>query len=150
MEVILGKYGELALKGLNKNSFESVLFKTIKKRIARFGHFRISAAQSTVYIEPQDESCNIDAAFDEVRTVFGLSAVGKAVLCEKSLVAISNTAVDYLGQELEQASTFKVKSKRSDKKFPMTSMELSAEVGAYILDHYPQSQVTELSYSLFY
>ena len=141
MEVILGKYGELALKGLNKNSFESVLFKTIKKRIARFGHFRISAAQSTVYIEPQDESCNIDAAFDEVRTVFGLSAVGKAVLCEKSLVAISNTAVDYLGQELEQASTFKVKSKRSDKKFPMTSMELSAEVGAYILDHYPHLRV---------
>ncbi len=141
MEIILGKYGELALKGLNKNSFEAVMLKTLRKRVARFGHFRIYAAQSTVYIEPQDDSCDVDSAFDEVLRVFGLSAVGKAVLCEKSLSAISNTAVDYLGPVLETASTFKVRSKRSDKQFPMTSMELSAEVGAFILDHYPHLKV---------
>ena len=141
MEIILGKYGELALKGLNKNTFENVLLKTIRKRTARFGSFKVYAAQSTVYVEPLDEDCDVEAAYDEVRRIFGLSAVGKAVLCEKTLEAICRASEGYLGPQLSEARTFKVRSKRSDKKFPMTSMELSAEVGAYLLDHHPHLKV---------
>ena len=92
-------------------------------------------------MEPLDDDCDMDAAYDEVRRVFGLSAVGRAVLCEKTLDAVCRAAEAYLGPHLAEAKTFKVRSKRSDKKFPMTSMELSAEVGAYLLDLYPHLKV---------
>ena len=141
MEIILGKYGELALKGLNKNAFEAPMIKTIRKRLHRFGDFHVYSSQSTVYVEPLTDSCDIDRAYDEFKRIFGLSAVGRAAICEKDLDAISRCAVSYLGSQLANAKTFKVKSKRADKKFPMTSMELSAEVGAYILDNYPHLTV---------
>lgn len=141
MEIILGKYGELALKGLNKNAFEAPLIKTIRKRLERFGEFHVYCAQSTVYVEPLSEECDIDAAYDEFKRVFGLSAVGRAIVCKKELKDICEGAVSYLGPQLSRAKTFKVKSKRADKKFPMTSMELSAEVGGYILSHYPHLKV---------
>ena len=141
MEIILGKYGELALKGLNKNAFEAPMIKTIRKRLRRFGDFHVYSSLSTVYVEPLTDSCDIDRAYDEFKRIFGLSAVGRAAICEKDLDEISRCAVSYLGSQLANAKTFKVKSKRADKKFPMTSMELSAEVGAYILDNYPHLTV---------
>ncbi len=141
MEIILGKYGELALKGLNRNKFESPLIKTIKKRIEDCGRFRVSVAQSTLYVEPLDEDCDIDKAFERVRKVFGLSALGRAAVCEKDFGAICRTAVEYLDAPLRKAGTFKVKGKRADKKFPMTSMDIGRELGAYILERYPHLTV---------
>ena len=138
MEIILGKYGELALKGLNRNQFESSMIKTIRKRIERCGSFKVHVAQSTVYIEPQDDMADIDWAYDEIRRVFGLSAIVRAAVCEKDLSSICETAESYLGDKLERAATFKVDSKRADKKFPMNSMEISREVGAYIIDRHPR------------
>ncbi len=137
MEIILGKYGELALKGLNKNQFENSMVKTIRKRIARFGEFRVHTAQSTVYIEPQNDAADTQSAYDEIKRVFGLSAMVKAAVCEKDLDAICETAESYLGSELDRVRTFKVNSKRADKKFPLTSMELSREVGAYLIERHP-------------
>ncbi|MBQ5341010.1 MAG: hypothetical protein J6W57_03275 [Oscillospiraceae bacterium] len=92
MEIILGKYGELALKGLNKNQFENSMVRTIRKRVERCGEFRVYTAQSTVYVEPEDEDADIDAAYDQVRRVFGLSAVVRAAVCGKDLEAICETA----------------------------------------------------------
>jgi len=148
MEIILGKYGELALKGLNKNQFENSMIKTIRKRVERHGDFKVYTAQSTVYIEPLDEEADIDAAYEETLRVFGLSAVVRAAVCEKELGSICETAEKYLGTALDGVSTFKVNSKRADKKFPMTSMELSREVGAYLLDRHPGLSV-EMSHPDF-
>lgn len=141
MEIILGKYGELALKGLNRNQFENSMVRTIRKRVDRCGEFRVYTAQSTVYIEPQNDDADIDLAYDEIKRVFGLSAIVKAAVCEKDLEAICDTAERYLGSALDRAGTFKVNSKRADKKFPLTSMELSREVGAYLLERHPGLKV---------
>ncbi|MBQ5343318.1 MAG: tRNA 4-thiouridine(8) synthase ThiI, partial [Oscillospiraceae bacterium] len=141
MEIILGKYGELALKGLNKNQFENSMVRTIRKRVERCGEFRVYTAQSTVYVEPEDEDADIDAAYEQIRRVFGLSAVVRAAVCGKDLEAICETAESYLGDSLDRVRSFKVNSKRADKKFPMTSMELSREVGAYLLDRHPELSV---------
>ena len=141
MEIILGKYGELALKGLNRNQFENSMIRTIRKRVDRCGEFRVYTAQSTVYIEPQNDDADIDLAYDEIKRVFGLSAIVKAAVCEKDLDAICDTAERYLGRALDRAGTFKVNSKRADKKFPLTSMELSREVGAYLLERHPDLKV---------
>ncbi|MBR4798531.1 MAG: tRNA 4-thiouridine(8) synthase ThiI [Oscillospiraceae bacterium] len=141
MEIILGKYGELALKGLNKNQFENSMVRTIRKRVERCGEFNVYTAQSTVYVEPENDDADIDAAYEQIRRVFGLSAVVRAAVCDKDLDAVCETAEAYLGDSLDRVRSFKVNSKRADKKFPLTSMELSREVGAYLLDRHPELSV---------
>ena len=66
----------------------------------------------------------MDLAFDRVRTVFGLAALSRAVVCEKDFDTICRTAEEYLGDSLHGIKTFKVEARRSDKTYPMTSPEL--------------------------
>ena len=75
----------------------------------------------------------MDLAFDRVRTVFGLAALSRAVVCEKDFDTICRTAEEYLGDSLHGIKTFKVEARRSDKTYPMTSPELMRELGAYLL-----------------
>lgn len=135
-EVILGKYGELALKGLNKSHFEAILTREIKERLAPLGEFSVTRAQSTVYIEPQNEAAEraVGDAFYEVQHVFGITAVARAAVAEKDMDSILRTAKDYVPQFLSGAKTFKAEAKRSDKKFPLTSPEISAAVGRAICE----------------
>ncbi len=142
METLLAKYGELALKGLNRGSFEAALLKTIKKRLEDVGDFRVYKAQSTVYIEPCGEGEDLDGALERLSRVFGISAINRALVTEKALGAICEGAAEYLAPQLSAAKTFKVHAKRSDKKFPMTSMEIAREVGGYLLSRFPHLRVT--------
>jgi len=132
-QLIMCYLGEMALKGLNKSTFEAQLMKTIRNRVKNLGQFKIYKAQSTFYIEPEDEFCDVDAAFEKVKKIFGIAAVSKAVVTEKNFDKIAEIAPVYLEDVLKNARTFKVTAKRSDKSFPMGSLEISREVGAAIL-----------------
>ena len=132
-QIIMCYLGEMALKGLNKSTFEAQLMKTIRNRLKNLGQFKIYKAQSTFYIEAEDEYSDIDAAFEKVKKVFGIAAVSKAVVTEKNFDKIAEMAPIYLEDALKNARTFKVTAKRSDKSFPMGSLEISREVGAAIL-----------------
>ena len=132
-QIIMCYLGEMALKGLNKSTFEAQLMKTIRNRLKNLGQFKIYKAQSTFYIEVEDEYSDIDAAFEKVKKVFGIAAVSKAVVTEKNFDKIAEMAPIYLEDALKNARTFKVTAKRSDKSFPMGSLEISREVGAAIL-----------------
>lgn len=140
-EIILIKVGEIALKGLNRRNFEDVLIKNIKHRIHDLGKFNISVAQSTIYIEPVSESIDLDDVCERVSQVFGIVTFSRALVCEKSMDDILAQAGDYLYDELMDAKTFKVESKRSDKKFPLKSPEISATVGGKLLEQYPHLKV---------
>lgn len=140
-EIILIKVGEIALKGLNRRNFEDVLIKNIKHRIHDLGKFNISVAQSTIYIEPVSENIDLDDVCERVSQVFGIVTFSRALVCEKSMDDILAQAGDYLYDELMDAKTFKVESKRSDKKFPLKSPEISAEVGGKLLEQYPHLKV---------
>lgn len=140
-EIILIKNGELALKGLNRSSFESVLVKNIKRRIHDLGHFVISRSQSTITIEPVDESFDIDEAVERLSKVFGIAGFQRAAAVEKDMDAILPAACAYLKEQLSDISTFKVEAKRSDKNFPLTSPEISREVGGRLLEAYPHLTV---------
>ena len=140
-EIILIKNGELALKGLNRGTFEDVLIKNLRWRLKSVGAFSFRKAQSTIYIEPQNDDVDWDEVSDCVSKVFGISAFSRAAVVEKDLTAISETAATYLAKPLRRAKTFKVEAKRADKKFPMTSPQLCAEVGAYLLDAFPNLSV---------
>ena len=140
-EIILGKLGEVALKGLNRHVFEEKLMNNLRRRLAHDGDFRVSSKQSTIYIEPLNERSDMDAAYAAAKQVFGLNVVSRAAACEKDANAILETAVAYLGDELRRAKSFKVESKRADKLFPMTSIELSQFVGGELNERFPELRV---------
>ena len=140
-EVILIKNGELALKGLNRGTFEEALLKNLRYRLKSLGNFTLRKAQSTVYIEPQDEDVDWDEVSERVATVFGISAFSRACVVEKDLDAIKAAAATYLEQSLSEARTFKVEAKRADKRFPLTSPEICAAVGGYLLEKNPHLTV---------
>ncbi len=140
-EIILIKNGELALKGLNRRNFEEALMKNLRYRLRRAGDFTLRRAQSTIYIEPKNDYADMEEAADCVSRVFGIAAYSRARVTEKDLSAIQEAAIDYLGEELALAKTFKVEAKRADKAFPYTSPEISREVGGYVLSRYHHLKV---------
>ena len=132
-EIILVKNGELVLKGLNRNSFEDVLIKNMRRHLADLGSFVFTKSQSTVMVEPEDEDTDLDDAVEALGKVFGIAALSRAAVCEKDMEDIIRTAKEYLAEELLLAKTFKVEAKRSDKKFPLNSPQISRELGGEIL-----------------
>ena len=140
-EIILCKLGEIVLKGLNRHSFEMKLMSNIRRRTQRYGKFKIYSRQSTIYVEPVEETCDLDAAYDACKKVFGIIAIARAVPCAKEKEAIFNTAREYLAPALLAAKSFKVESKRSDKSFPMGSIQLSQWVGGALHDAFPHLTV---------
>lgn len=136
-EIILCKLGEIVLKGLNRHSFEMKLMSNIRRRTQRCGKFKIYSRQSTIYVEPMEESCDLDAAYAACKKVFGIIAIARAVPCAKEKEAIFATAREYLAPALLAVKSFKVESKRSDKSFPMGSIQLSQWVGGALHDAFP-------------
>ena len=140
-DMILLKQGEIVLKGLNRRYFEDKLISNAKRRLAPYGKFDVSATQSTVYIEPQSDDCDMDGALEAMTKVFGAVGVTRALACEKDKDAIFEAARAYLADDMRAAKSFKVESKRSDKGFPMTSIELSQYVGNLLSDAFPDIEV---------
>ena len=150
-EVILCKYGEIVLKGANRQNFESSLIKELRRRASPYGIFKISAKQSTIYVVPQEDSCDMDGMYEEARRVFGIIAVNRAAVCEKTMESIVETVKAYLPEKLAGKRTFKVDARRADKNFPLKTPEISREIGGVILSlvrgikvdvHNPDATVT--------
>lgn len=140
-EVILAKFGEVVLKGANRQVFESAIVKEIRRRASRHGLFKIYCKQSTVYIEGQNELCDMDGMYETTKHVFGVVGVNRAAVCEKNMESIKALAREYLPEKLFAKKSFKVEAKRSDKRFPLKSPEISAEIGGVILESVPGIRV---------
>ena len=140
-DIILVKLGEIILKGLNRRSFEQKLMANMRRKIAPYGNFSVYCLQSTVYVEAKDEEADVGAAFEALKKVFGIITLTKAAACEKDKDAITALAKEYLKEDLEKAASFKVESKRSDKSFPLTSIELSQYVGGELSEAFPDIKV---------
>lgn len=140
-EILLIKNGEIALKGLNRNTFESILIKNIRFRLKDLGKFNIRIAQSTVYIEPLEENIDFETAVERIRKIFGIAVFSRAAVAEKNYQDIKKTALEYLQDLMPDVKTFKVDAKRSDKHFPMKSPEIMREIGGDILEAFPHLKV---------
>lgn len=136
-EILLVKVGELALKGLNRRTFEDILIKNIKRRIASLGQFEIKNAQSTIYIEPKSTDVDLDETAERLGTVFGIAAYSRACVAQKDMEDIKARALEYLADELDVVKTFKVEAKRSDKRFALQSPQICAQLGEAILQKFP-------------
>ena len=140
-EMLLLKLGEVVLKGLNRRSFEDKLVSNVRRRLKDCGSFQVYVRQSTIYVEPTTDRCDMEAAYAACRQVFGVVSVARAVPCEKTVEAIVATAKEYLAGEFARAKSFKVESKRADKNFPMTSIQLSQAVGGDLAEAFPAVEV---------
>ena len=140
-EIILCKYGEIALKGLNKSSFESMMTKSVKRRLKSCGQFSVSKAQSTLYVEPLNDDSDVDMAVEKLSKIFGIVKLCRCCVLEKDMDEILTKSLDYIEDEMETARTFKVDAKRSDKKFPFKSPEICIEMGGKILERFPHLKV---------
>ncbi len=136
-EIFLLKLGEIVLKGANKRQFESRLRQNVRRRMKKFGEFDVYIMQSTVYVEPKDELADVDGAWEACRSIFGVVSLCRCRPCEKNLDAIFEAIENYLGDDLDCAKSFKVESKRSDKAFPMTSIQISQEIGGRLAEAHP-------------
>ena len=136
-EIILLKQGEMVLKGLNRRAFEEKLMGNAKRRLKKYGSFKVYTRQSTTYIEPQDEFCDFEGAWEAMGKLFGVAGLCRARACAKDKDAILECVKEYLGDQLSMARSFKVETKRADKTFPMTSIQLSQYVGGELHDAYP-------------
>ena len=140
-EIILIKNGELVLKGLNRNTFEDILIKNMKKALKELGNFKFTKSQSTIMVESENEDCDLDEAVSVLKKVFGIAALSRAAVAEKDMDSIMAISRDYLAEELNMAKTFKVEAKRSDKKFPLKSPEISRELGGFLLSKFNHLKV---------
>ena len=140
-EIFLMKLGEIVLKGANKRQFEARLRQNVRRRMKKYGNFDVYLMQSTVYVEPMDDECDVDGAWEACRSIFGVVSLCRCRPCEKNIDAIFEAIENYLGDDLEMAKSFKVESKRSDKRFPLTSIQLSQEIGGRLAEAHPSVEV---------
>lgn len=136
-EMLLLKLGEVVLKGLNRRSFEDRLVSNVRRRLKGCGSFQVYIRQSTIYVEPTTDNCDMEAAHAAARQVFGVVSVARAVPCEKTVEAIVATARTYLADAFAAAKSFKVESKRADKQYPMNSIQISQAVGGDLAELFP-------------
>ena len=140
-EILLCKYGEIVLKGANRKYFEDTLCRELKRKARRHGEFDIYRAQSTIYIEPKNENVDFEGMFESACKVFGITSVCRCAIAEKSLDDIARVVREYIPQFLMGKKSFKVECKRSDKSFPLNSIELAREMGGVVLSTLPRLKV---------
>lgn len=139
-EVILIKNGELALKGLNRRTFEDMLISNMRRRLADLGKFTFSPAQSTIVVE-EDDNADLDEATERLLKTFGIAGLSRSAAVEKDMDVILSVCPEYTAPLLMGARTFKVEAKRSDKKFPFNSPQICMKVGEKLLSEFPHLTV---------
>lgn len=125
--VVLIKYGELTTKKGNRKFFINTLYNNIKKKLTGLD-VSISRDISRMYIEFNDKE--IDTVLEKLNLVFGIHTYQVAYKIDSDIELIKETARDIMK---DKKGTFKVATKRSDKKFPIESIEFSRQVGGIIL-----------------
>ena len=136
-DIVLLKYGEIVLKGLNRPMFEQKLMNNLSKALAPLGKFDIKKSQSMIYVEPAQEDIDMDEAIDRMSKVFGIVNICPAVSCEKDMDSIARTTIECLKEMDTDGKSFKVEAKREDKQFPLNSPQICQEMGGRILKNVP-------------
>ena len=142
-KVILVRYGEILLKGLNRPLFEKKLIDNIKRAIYKLGKVDVLRSQARIYIEPQEENYDFDEAINLLTKVFGIVSVSPVWKIESNFDVIKEKSAVMVKDLLDRKgyTTFKVETKRGDKRFPMDSPEISRELGGHILETFPKLSV---------
>ena len=138
-EVLLVKYGEIILRGKNRYLVENMLIKTIIKNLKKVGNYWVSKEQGRILIESKEENGKFDFenVIPLVVNILGITAVCPAIkLDDSSIENIRKNALNHMKEQWKNEEvSFKVETKRSDKQYPMTSKEISMDIGGYVFDN---------------
>ncbi|WP_290770536.1 tRNA uracil 4-sulfurtransferase ThiI [Anaerofustis sp.] len=129
-KMIIVKYGEISLKGLNRKYFIDLLAKNIRLSLRKFENIKVHTIQSRIIVSGYKEE-NEEDIINRLKKVFGIVYLTKCYEVEKDMDKIKETALKIMKEN--DYKTFKVETKRSDKKYPLKSPEISKDVGAYVL-----------------
>ncbi len=150
-KVILARYGEIILKGLNRPNFEAKLISNIKKSLYGLGKADVRISQARIYVEPQSDDFDFDTAIERLTKVFGIISVSPVWKIESDFEQIKKYSVEMLKDLIDRNAvprtgtdgivTFKVETKRGNKRFPMESPEISAKLGGFLLKSIPVLKV---------
>ena len=142
-KVILVRYGEILLKGLNRSMFENKLISNIKKAVKRLGAVDIQKSQARIYVVPREEDYDFDEAIVSLTKVFGIVSISPVWRIKSDYNIIEEFSLEMAKDLVKRKGhlTFKVETKRGDKKFPMDSPQISRELGAFLLKNIPDLSV---------
>lgn len=130
--VILVRYGEIALKGLNRNYFIELLAKNIRNTLRSVPSAKVKKIQGRLIVNVSDE--DLDRAMERVQKVFGIVSISPAIVIDSEIKTIEENAIEQV-RSTEGIKTFKITAKRGDKTFPIKSPDLCCRLGEVVLDN---------------
>lgn len=142
-DTFLIKYGEIGVKGKNRYMFEEALVHQIELALRKIdGKFRCSRESGRIYVYCMDDF-DYDETVDALQHVFGIVGICPVlVISGDSLDEMSEACIGFLEKTYDaHDQTFKVNCRRAKKSYPISSMEVNSEIGARILDHFPEMKV---------
>ena len=137
------KYAEIGIKGKNRYLFEDALVDQIKYALRRCdGTFKVYKTQGRIYVDALSEF-DYEETVENLKTVFGVSGICPVVYLEdEGFYKLAKDVVNYMDAVYpDKHKTFKVFARRARKNYPLDSMQLNAELGAAILDAFPEFRV---------
>ncbi len=142
-QAFLIKYSEIGVKGKNRFMFEDALVRQIKRALYSVdGNFIVKKQSGRIFISVEGDY-DYDEAVDALQHVFGISAICPTVVVpDEGFDAMAEAVIKYVDEEFADKNfSFKVMGRRANKQYPMTSMEVAAEIGARLLDAFPELHV---------
>lgn len=137
------KYAEIGIKGKNRYLFEDALVDQIRYALRRCdGTFKVYKTQGRIYVDALSEF-DYEETVENLKTVFGVSGICPVVYLEdEGFDKLAKDVVNYMDAVYpDKHKTFKVFARRARKNYPLDSMQLNAELGAAILDAFPEFRV---------
>jgi len=132
------KYGDLILKGKNQHIFRRNINNQIAHKLYGFD-IDINFQHDLVFIKLKDE--NPDEIIEKLDYISGLSSYSKVKACKFDLETIAKHAIDIINEEIKEETTFKIETKRADKRIPLTSLDITSKLSKLILRHVSQLKV---------
>ena len=141
-KAFLIKYGEIGLKGKNRYLFEDALIRQIRFSLNGAGEFDVTKEQGRIYVNVLSDY-DYDEVIKRLQRVFGIVAIRPVVYCEDNTWEnLTKVVGDYIDTVYDKKDfTFKVESRRADKRYPKKSMEINADMGEYLLGRFPEARV---------
>ncbi|WP_172371129.1 tRNA uracil 4-sulfurtransferase ThiI [Sporosarcina jiandibaonis] len=137
---LLIRYGELSLKGRNRNYFVRKLKRNIETALSDLHSFEIKSERDRMFLYA-DGKDDMEEAIKRLPFVFGIQSFSPVAKCPATIEDILQTALDVVGSGETEGKTFKVEIRRTDKSFPFVTNELQQKIGSHVLRNFPELSV---------
>ena len=141
-KMFLIKYAEIGTKGKNRYVFEEAMCKRMRNRLKPYGEFEVRREYGRIYVEAFSDY-DFDDVIKVLKQIFGIVGICPVKVVEDTAYDnISKAVIEYIDEEYKNKTfTFKCHARRNDKNYPKSSMELNCDLGADLLNTFPDLSV---------